>query len=183
MKRVVKNRNRLLWALACWPLLLGAAPLTPAALAVGAGSDAQAAATARLVRSFIDFTRWPSQPRPMSLCVVGAAGSASQLDGLTTSDGRRVVRRTVSAAALPGAGCHVAYFGRLEPAALKAAVLSVRGKGVLTIAESDLTCRSQAMFCLKPNGQTLGFAVNIDAISRSGLKVDPRVLRMAAGSS
>jgi hypothetical protein len=79
--------------------------------------------------------------------------------------------------------CHVAYFGKLDPAALRQAVLSVRGKGVLTIAENDPMCRSQAMFCLKPNGQSLGFAVNIDAVSRSGLKVDPRVLRMAAESS
>ena len=156
---------------------------TPVAMTVGAGSGAQAAATARMVRSFIDFTRWPSQPSPVSLCVVGPAANAGQLDGLATGDGRRVTRRAVSAAALPGAGCHVAYFGRLDAAALKAAVLSVRGKGVLTIAESDPACRSQAMFCLKPNGQTLGFAVNIDAVSRSGLKVDPRVLRMAAGSS
>jgi hypothetical protein len=152
-------------------------------MTVGAGSAAEAAATARLVRSFIDFTRWPNQPNPVTLCVVGPAGNAAQLDSLTTGDGRRVTRRAVSSSALATAGCHVAYFGRLEPAALRQAVLSVRGKGVLTIAENDLTCRSQAMFCLKPDRQTLGFSVNIDAISRSGLKVDPRVLRMAAGSS
>lgn len=162
---------------------MGAALSTPVAMTVGAGAAGQAAATARMVRSFIDFTRWPSQPNPVSLCVVGPAGNAGQLDSLSTSDGRRVARRVVSVTALPGAGCHVAYFGRLEPAALKQAVLSVRGKGVLTIAESDPACRSQAMFCVKPGGQTLGFAVNIDAVSRSGLKVDPRVLRMAAGSS
>ena len=179
----MKHRNRLLWALACWPLLAGAVAVTPAALAVGAGDAAQAAATARLVRSFIDFTRWPALPSPVSLCVVGSAGSAGQLDGLSTADGRRVTRRAVSAAGLAGSGCHVAYFGRLDPVALKQAVLSVRGKGVLTIAENDPACRSQAMFCLKPDRQTLGFAVNIDAISRSGLKVDPRVLRMAAGNT
>ena len=136
-----------------------------------------------MVRAFIDYTRWPVQPNPIVLCVVGPASNAGQLDSFAASDGRRITRQSVSAAGLAGAGCHVAYFGRLEPAALRLAVLSVRGKGVLTIAESDPSCRSQAMFCLKPDRQTLGFAVNIDAVSRSGLKVDPRVLRMAAGSS
>lgn len=175
--------NRLPWALACWPLLAGAALTTPVAMTVGAGNAAQSEATARMVRSFIDFTRWPAQPNPVVLCVVGPASNAGQLDGLSTSDGRRVTRRIVSMSALAGAGCHVAYFGRLDPVALRQAVLSVRGKGVLTIAESDPVCRSQTMFCLKPDRQTLGFAVNIDAVSRSGLKVDPRVLRMAAGTS
>jgi YfiR/HmsC-like len=173
----------LLWAFACSPLLVGAALTTSVAMTVSGGSAAESAATARLVRSFIDFTRWPAQSNPVSLCIVGPASNAGQLDNLTTGDGRRVSRRVVSPAALAGAGCQVAYFGRLEPAALRQAVLSVRGKGVLTIAENDPACRSQAMFCLKPDRQSLGFSVNIDAVSRSGLKVDPRVLRMAAGGS
>lgn len=173
----------MLRALACMPLLLGAVQPTPVAMTAGAGSAAQAAATARMVRSFIDFTRWPTQPNPVTLCVVGPAVNTAQLDGLATSDGRRIVRRNVSAAALPSAGCNVAYFGRLDPAALRQAVQVVRGKGVLTISESDPTCRSQTMFCLRPGAQALGFQVNIDAVSRSGLKVDPRVLRMAAGST
>ena len=53
------------------------------------------------------------------------------------------------------------------------------GMPVLTIAESDPGSSSEAMFALtfKPAG--LSFRMNIDAISRSGLKVDPRVLRVA----
>jgi hypothetical protein len=179
MKRVVTHRNRILQALACCPLLLGAIAPMPVALAVGAGSDAQAAATARMVRSFIDFARWPVQPNPVTLCVVGPVANAGQLDGLTLADGRRVARRSVAPAALAGAGCHVAYLGRLEPAVGRQAVLALRGKGVLTIAESDPQCRSQAMFCLRSDRQGLAFSVNIDAISRSGVRVDPRVLRMA----
>jgi hypothetical protein len=180
-KRVVTNRNRILQALACWPLLLAAVAPTPVALIVGAGDAAYAAATARMVRSFIDYTRWPTRNDPVVLCVVGVAAQAGQLDGMALGDGRRVIRHTASLAAL--GGCNVVYLGKLDPAAISAAVTAVRGKSVLTVAENDPQCRSQAMFCLKPEGQSLGFAVNIDAVSRSGLRVDPRVLRMASETS
>lgn len=150
-------------------------------MAVGAGSDAQAAATARMVRSFIDYTRWPARTEAVTLCVVGPTSNAGQFDGLALADGRKVTRRMAGLAAL--AGCQVVYLGRLEQASARSVVAAVRGKGVLTIAENDPICRSQAMFCLKPDRQSLGFLVNIDAISRSGLRVDPRVLRMANASS
>ena len=181
MKRVVTKQNRILQALACWPLLMAAVAPTPVALTVGAGDAADAAATARMVRSFIDYTRWPARNDPVVLCVVGAAAQAGQLDGMTLGDGRRVTRRSATPSTL--SGCHVVYFGKLDSAAMRQAVTAVRGKGVLTVAENDPLCRSQAMFCLKPAVQSLGFAVNIDAVSRSGLRVDPRVLRMASETS
>ena len=54
-------------------------------------------------------------------------------------------------------------------------------RGVLTIAEADPDGRSQAMFSLLFRPGALNFRLNIDAVSRSGLKVDPRVLRLAQG--
>ena len=58
---------------------------------------------------------------------------------------------------------------------------AVRGRGVLTIAEVDPDGRAQAMFSLLFRPGALNFRLNIDAVSRSGLKVDPRVLRLAQG--
>lgn len=142
-----------------------------------------AIATARMVRSFIDYARWPVRPDPMTICVVGAPSHAGRLDELTLIDGRQIEARVVAPVALATSGCDVAYFGRVDPAAMRQALVAVRGKGVLTIAENDPQCRSQAMFCLRHDGASLAFAVNIDAISRSGLRIDPRVLRIADGAS
>jgi YfiR/HmsC-like len=175
----VTKRNRIVLALAGWPLLLAAAAPTPAALTGGTGDAAGAAAAARMVRSFIDYTRWPTRTDPVVLCVVGVAALAGQFDGLALGDGRRVVRRGTAPHAL--GGCNVAYFGKLAPDTMRQALAAVRGKAVLTIAESDPQCRIQTMFCLVPGVQGLTFALNIDAISRSGLRVDPRVLRLGSG--
>lgn len=64
---------------------------------------------------------------------------------------------------------------------MRALTAQARGRGVLTIAEADPDCRSQAMFCLLFTPQAATFRMNIDAIARSGLKVDPRVLRISQG--
>ena len=77
------------------------------------------------------------------------------------------------------AGCDVVYIGSVPLPAQRQLTAAVRGRGVLTIAENDPGSSSEAMFALtyKPGG--LSFRLNIDAVSRSGLRVDPRVLRVA----
>ena len=52
---------------------------------------------------------------------------------------------------------------------------------MVTIAEADPGCRSQAMFCLLPGKDDLSFELNIDAVARSGVAIDPRLLRMSRG--
>jgi hypothetical protein len=102
---------------------------------------------------------------------------------MTLGDGRRTVRRALASPAAVTSACNVVYMGRVEQRAAQQSFAAVRGKGVLTIAENDPQCRSQAMFCLLPGREVLGFAINIDAVSRSGLRIDPRVLRMATGAA
>ncbi|MEO7470390.1 MAG: YfiR/HmsC family protein, partial [Sphingobium limneticum] len=42
-------------------------------------------------------------------------------------------------------------------------------------------CGSGAIFCLLYAPQTLSFQLNIDAVSRSAVRIDPRVLRLSKG--
>lgn len=169
-------------ASACAPLLLAAATPTPVALSIGSGADGVAAATARMVGSFIDYARWTQQPNPLVLCLVGSTSHAGQLDRIVQADGRGVVVRGVAPAGVISIGCDVVYFGQLLPELRRQAMVSLRGRGVLTIAEDDPQCRSHAMFCLRQERGGLAFSVNIDSVSRSGLRIDPRVLRIADGT-
>jgi hypothetical protein len=79
------------------------------------------------------------------------------------------------------AGCDVVYIGRVPLAGQRQLTAAVRGRGVMTVAEADPECRSEAMFCLIYPAKGLSFRLNIDAVSRSGLRVDPRVLRVSQG--
>ena len=80
-----------------------------------------------------------------------------------------------------GNACDALYIGDLTLPAMRQVTARVRGRPVVTIAEADPACRSEAMFCLVFEAQRLSFQMNLDAISRSSVRVDPRVLRMSRG--
>lgn len=172
--------KRLLAALAaCSALAVNAAALMP--LGPSAGGDPYAGAAARTVRGIMEYTRWPQPRSPLTLCVAGPARHADQIGNQRLADGRQVVRRNVAAQPAALAGCDAVYIGSIALPAQRQLTAAVRGRGVLTIAENDPGTSSEAMFAFiyKPN--SLSFRMNIDAVSRSGLRVDPRVLRVANG--
>src|SRR3546814_2028331 len=57
----------------------------------------------------------------------------------------------------------------------------VRGRAVLTVTDDDPACLYGAMVCLARRPAGLGFSVNLDAIGRGPLRVDPRVLQIGRG--
>lgn len=77
--------------------------------------------------------------------------------------------------------CDALYLGDLDLETLRQWTALARGAPVATIAESDPACSSEAMFCLVFMPDAMAFDLNIDAVSRSGVRVDPRVLRMSLG--
>ncbi|MDP3906112.1 YfiR family protein [Novosphingobium sp.] len=176
----VANRLRIaLLALAAVPLV-GAADLVLVPVAGGA-NDPYAAPVGRIVQSITEYTSWPTRQNPVTLCVVGPAAHAERLDDLRLADGRLIERRTVALTGFAPAACDALYIGRVAMPDMRILTAQARGRGVLTIAEADPDCRSQAMFCLLFPPQAVTFRMNIDAIARSGLKVDPRVLRISQG--
>lgn len=162
-----------------------AAPLLAAADmplgTVAPGGSPYAGAAARTVKGIMDFARWPERRDPLVLCVAGPARHAAQLGGWRMADGRQVQRRNVAASAAGVAGCDVLYLGQLAMPVQRQLTAAVRGRGVLTIAEADPANTSEAMFAFTYQPTSLSFRLNIDAVSRSGMKIDPRVLRVAKG--
>ncbi|WP_334040659.1 YfiR family protein [Burkholderia ambifaria] len=134
----------------------------------------------QVVLGIVSFTRWPSTPVRLHLCVTGrpdyAAGLTDTLQaGSTVLDVQRV---RFDDPAL-GLACDVVYLGTLgddERARVRAALA---GRPVLTIAEHDESCTAGAMFCLAVDGERVTFDINLDAVARSGVRVHPNVLNLA----
>lgn len=148
---------------------------------VAPGSSPYAGAAARTVKGIMEFARWPQRRDPLVLCVAGPARHAAQLGGWRMADGRQVQRRNVAATAAGVTGCDVLYLGQLAMPVQRQLTAAVRGHAVLTIAEADPANTSEAMFAFTYQPTSLSFRLNIDAVSRSGMKIDPRVLRVAKG--
>ncbi|HSW22211.1 MAG TPA: YfiR family protein, partial [Burkholderiaceae bacterium] len=75
--------------------------------------------------------------------------------------------------------CEAIYVGTLAIHTARNLLQSMVGRPVLMIGEGQEFCTDGGMFCLHPGAVEVGFAVNLDAVARSGLRVNPRVLRMA----
>lgn len=169
-------------SIASLPTSASAAP-TAVALELDGGSNPYAKAVARLVRSIAEYSRWPDETRPLSLCVAGPAYHAGQLGDFQLSRKRLMRLRKVAPTPAAVGNCDAIYLGRISFENQRLLNDSVRGKAVLTIAENDPACRSRAMFCLTFQVDALSYQMNLDAVSRSGVRVDPRVLRLAATES
>jgi hypothetical protein len=165
--------------LAFQPAVLPAAspaaiPLEPTPAAAADSADS----VASLVGGIISYSRWPTQPRPVRLCLAGATRYALRISDAQRTAGQSLMIRSVGSAG-KSATCDVIYIGTMRPAARTRLIAATRGQPVVTIVENDPACRSGAMFCLVPARGT--FRLNLDAVSRSQVRVDPRVLRIASG--
>lgn len=153
-------------------------------LRLAATDDDRDAIVARTVGGIVSYTRWPAgqgqQPDQdaLHLCVSGDARHATRLRAAGANAGRAISVEPVAAGAST-ADCDILYLGGMPPQAWGRMVHGIRNRAVLSIAETDPDCRSGTMFCLELRGSGRGFLLNIDAIARSAVRIDPRVLRLA----
>ena len=170
----------LLWALA------GAAAADDAAgaRAQAAAPDSQATVTT-VVAGIVSYTRWPGEARSIRLCTIGRGPGVDEL--LAAAD-LGSAQQSVPVQAARGAApalndCDAIYVGILATSTARNLLQSAVGRPVLMIGEGQEFCTDGGMFCLQPAASAVGFAVNLDAVARSGLRVNPRVLRMARSAT
>jgi hypothetical protein len=165
-----------IWGKACWLILCLVTALPSTSLA----DATRDTAVAQLVVAIIGYTQFPVMPSPIRVCIVGATVHGGAL-GNAVFPGRQSTSNTAPPMAGP-LPCDVLYLGQFTTLTITQGwVRRAVGKPVVTIAEDDPGCHSQAMFCLAYLPDRVSFRLNIDAISRSTVRIDPRVLRVSEG--
>ncbi len=145
------------------------------------GVDAKTRAVAQTVYGIVGYTRWPEEPQPVRLCVVGPTEYADELlQGGDNGAARRIeVRRMrLDDAALAGS-CDGIYAGRLGDDDWRRLQERMGTQALLSISERRELCRVGCMFCLDVRTEGVGFESNLDSVSRSGVRVNPRVLQLS----
>ncbi|MDR1996434.1 YfiR family protein [Azonexus sp.] len=134
----------------------------------------------RVVAGILSYARWPTPVETYRFCTVGEvvylhAGWKSL--GQATSDPVTLHRLTGDESSWV-ADCDVLYIGGVTPALRSRLLAEAVGKPALTISEGDSVCAEPSMFCLAVQGSEVGLLANLDAISRSGIRIDPKVLQL-----
>jgi hypothetical protein len=166
-------------------LLLGGAAQAndpPAALKV-------ARRKALFVEQFTRLVDWPARAlppeAPFVLCLAGQSPTAEELSKLAAvrrfKDRRCEVRRPRAPAEL--AGCHVLYLAPTEAPRLSQELGGVAGRPVLTVSDTAGFVQRGVQFNLFEEtrdapqpGTYVNFELNVDAVKRSLLTFDPRLL-------
>jgi hypothetical protein len=147
----------------------------------------RASEVAYIVRGIAQYTRWTPPPAPIRLCLSDTIDPATETafiravtepkDGSTV--GITVVSRRISqAAGIDATECHVLLVNSKSPLQWQPLLLGLLGRPVLTIGFDEDFCSIGGMFCLDNSSGKLQIRANLDTISRSGVRINPQLLRL-----
>ncbi len=134
-----------------------------------------------VVAGIVGYTRWPDEAAAVRLCTLGDGRAVDELlHAAELGTAQRGVRvRTAADAYEAGRSCDAIYVGSLAAAARAELMRELVGRPVLLLGEGAAFCSDGGMFCLDAQAPAVRFQANLDAIARSGLRVNPMVLRIA----
>lgn len=133
-----------------------------------------------IVSGIVSYTRWPSLSGQPRLCIYA---SSHYTRVLSSEDAQSQLpytpvivhndREALSAA------CDAIYFGAESPAKQLELIRQHQGRALLLISEQNPECVIGSAFCLIIEQSQVRFSVNLDALTRSGVRVNPDVLMLA----
>ena len=133
-----------------------------------------------IVSGIVSYTRWPSLSGQPKLCVYA---SSHYTQALSREEGQSelpytpvIVHNDQEALS---ATCDAIYFGAESPAKQLELISQYQGRALLLISEQNPECVIGSAFCLIIDHNQVRFSVNLDALTRSGVRVNPDVLMLA----
>jgi hypothetical protein len=136
-----------------------------------------------IVWGIISYTRWPGEQESLRICLPkdNAYAAAIRESARVVNLGRPIVVRNTPPEA--ASACDVVYFSVMSNDETGRLLKTFTNTPVLTIGEGNAFCTMGGMFCLLSGGGAKGggakFAANLDATSRSPLRISPQILRLS----
>lgn len=136
---------------------------------------------AGFIYNFATFTEWPEFVGPvLNLCIYGDDPFGSSLDDL---EGKNVGMRSLNIRRVDLAqdleGCHIVFFARATAEMLPGLLPSLRGKPVLTVADSPGAVHHGVALNMFVKQNRIVFAANQAAARDNGLVLSAKLLRLA----
>ncbi|WP_192458951.1 YfiR family protein [Musicola keenii] len=136
----------------------------------------------RTVSGIISYSRWPifHNKKPL-LCVFASSHFLSALITPPYMQEKAVFEaiKVENSEEFLSSGCDVVYFGEENEAQQMAIINRVQGQPLLTISEQSPRCLGGSSFCLIFADKRVSFSINMDALVRTGVRVNPDVLILA----
>ncbi|MBD2814290.1 YfiR family protein [Xenorhabdus sp. Flor] len=136
---------------------------------------------ARVVSGIISYTHWPVTRSTLHLCLVAPSNYIDVLANINmpTDETKLQVEILNFNAEKLLEKCDIVYYGQIDPILQHQVISQKNGKPLLTIAEQNQHCEIGSAFCLNIDSTQTTFNLNLDILTRSGVRVDPNVLQLA----
>jgi YfiR/HmsC-like len=165
------------------PLLRPLAVLSLLAFALPALADdlPEYRVKAAILFNFVLFTEWPTEVGGvLNLCISGTDPFGKEIDVL---QGKAVGSRTIDVQRRPAGdslkGCQIVFIAPSAIGALPQMLEGVRGRPVLTVADTTGAARLGVALNLTENRNRVSFEVNLQAARAGGLNLSSKLLRLA----
>jgi len=139
-----------------------------------------------IVPGILGYSRWPNtSPAALKrICVIGQTDYADLLlsTELTVPGWESNVRRLSAAHRNIVDDCQALYIGSLPDLEKENLFSLISSQPVLSISEQNDPCIVTTLFCLRINESSVGFEINLDSVKRSGIRINPNVLRLGSRS-
>jgi hypothetical protein len=165
--------------------LMLVAAIRPAAAAALADEATEAQVKAAFLLNFAKFGEWPPIPAdlPIVVCVLGDDAIVTSVVNLTSHEtlaGRRVeVRRQTPSNWAAADSCHVLFIARERLGDAARTLTKIRTEPIMTISDAPQFASNGGIIELYVDHDHMKFAINLDALERSGLHLSSRLLGLA----
>lgn len=147
---------------------------------------------AAFLANFVKFADWPSEiladGAPITICVMGDAEVAGALERLVksrpaTGHPLKVVRLKVDVLSRGEEStvraCHMLYASGVDAKLWPALLGAIDGKPVFSVSDSDGFAERGGMAALYVELNRMRFAINVDTMRRSGVRLSAPLLSLA----
>jgi uncharacterized protein DUF4154 len=153
-------------------------------VSVWAQSAAAPELKAAFLLNFVRFAEWPNLTAgsPLVLCVAGDERVADALSAAARGQsvgGRRLDVSKMSTAGSLVPRCHLLFVSASDVPLGMSLVGDARGLPIMTVSDRNGFCDSGGMIELFVDDARMRFAVNLDTVERSGLRLSSRLLGLA----
>lgn len=137
-----------------------------------------------LLAGIIQYTQWPAPKEPLRLCVDQGDPDTAAITAYFSEHREQHPHVQASVQHVQGAtldelgACQVIYFGKSTARTLPALLAQLSSRPVLTVGQGEDFCTDSGLFCLIDTTTGTRIGANLDAIARSGLRINPRLLRL-----
>lgn len=128
--------------------------------------------------SILSYAKWSTAVQTPSFCVIDNTSLANQFKTVSQQYNQNYQIHSISLNDLSSFSCQVVFFSTLTPQQ-EQSTLNDQAQPILSFSTNNSACEVGSSFCLYKKNQLTSFKVNLDSLSQSKVRIDPRVLLLA----